>query len=156
MNILVDTREQLPLWLGTPKTLNVGDYTTEILLNQFHIERKSPGDLYGTLLKGHNRFRKEIQRARDKGITLTVFVECGEKKFYAKNWPGGKFCKFPGDTIKKCIATMRVKYGLEFNFYNSRNLCRKAVYKRLLYEESVRLYNMLLLSPRLRKKTPII
>lgn len=141
LKILTDTREQLPLWKDNKVTLNTGDYTTSKLHGYFHIERKSPGDLYGTLLKGHSRFRREIFRARDREVTLSVYIECSEKNFYAKKWPGGNFCKFPGETIEKCINTMRKKYKLEFNFCTSRLACKKAIHKRLLNEEKLHRLN---------------
>lgn len=148
MNIFIDTREQRPLFnlsngkasknFFAKKTLNVGDYTTDKLHGKFHVERKSPGDLYGTLLGGHTRFRKELYRARDQGITLVMVIEVGEKKFYAKAWPGGKFCKFPSATIKKCIATMTVKYNLEFVWCRSRAHAKKIVLERFAKEEKSR------------------
>jgi len=145
MTIYIDTREQRPLFnlsngkasknFFAKKTLNVGDYTTELLLGKFHIERKSPGDLYGTLLSGHTRFRKEIFRARDRGITLVIYIECTAKKFYAKTWDGGRYYKFQSETIKKCIATMTKKYDLEFNWCTSRAAAKKDVQERLKAEE---------------------
>src|SRR5690349_5556133 len=78
LQIIADTREQQPLWLPPlckKQTLVVGDYTTEKLKRKFIIERKSPGDLYGTITKGHPRFKREIKRALDKKIELVVFVE---------------------------------------------------------------------------------
>lgn len=145
MTVLIDTREQKPLFNLSingrgekkflAKTMSVGDYSTDRLYGKFHIERKSPGDLYGTLLSGHTRFRREIFRARDRGITLAVYVETTEKKFYAKTWPGGKFCKFPSETIHKCIATMSKKYNLEFNWCKSRTHAKQAVLDRLTLEE---------------------
>lgn len=137
MKIFIDTREKLAYSFKNSirKTLSVGDYTTTKLKNFFCIERKSPGDLYGTLLSGHSRFRREIFRARDRGITLAVYVETTEKKFYAKNWPGGGYCKFPSETIRKCIATMTKKYNLEFNWCKSRTHAKQAVLDRLTLEE---------------------
>lgn len=145
MIVFIDTREQKPLFNLSingrgrkkflAKTMNVGDYSTDKLYNKFHIERKSPSDLYGTLLSGHTRFRKEIFRAHDRGIILVIYIECTAKKFYAKTWPGGKFCKFPSETIRKCIATMTKKYDLEFNWCGSRTQAKKMVLERLRAEE---------------------
>lgn len=135
MVVLIDTREQLPLYPGPKVTLCVGDYTTKLLKDVFHVERKSPADLYGTLLRGHARFRREIFRAEEKQIKLVIYVECSAKDFYNKRFPGAKFCKFPAETIKKCIATMTVKYSLEFNWSRNRTHCKTLIHKRLLYEE---------------------
>lgn len=117
--IIIDTREQKPLW--TPDKFNVeirkldeGDYTTLELLGKAHIERKSPADLYGSIIQGHERFRKELIRANDKGLKLAVFVECPEEVFYKKRFPMGRQLKTPGRVLKKIINTIKIKYGIEF------------------------------------------
>jgi len=71
----MDTREQLPMWdpinfKVIKKKLDEGDYTTEKLYNKAHIERKSPMDFYGSLIQGHKRFSREIQRAIERTYLL--------------------------------------------------------------------------------------
>ena len=60
------------------------------------IERKSLGDLFGTLTSGYTRFRKEIERARKGGVSLVICVEGSYKK--VRN--GYKHCKRPGREIQ--------------------------------------------------------
>jgi ERCC4-type nuclease len=137
--LLVDTREQLPYWKGKESaamTLNVGDYTTVALLNKYHIERKSPQDLYGTLIKGNRRFKKELFRAEDNKIRLSVYVECSRQDFIDKNFPRGDFLKFPSHGLEKLINTFASKYSVEFVWHKNRAECKAAVLKRLKKEEN--------------------
>ena len=122
----MDTREQLPLW--DPTTFNVirqkldeGDYTTEELLNKAHIERKSGIDLYGSILQGHARFKREILRAIEKKIKFAIFVECPEQMFYSKRFKGGFRLKGSSTTLRKIVATMKERYSLEFVWCEDRD-----------------------------------
>ena len=124
--ILVDTREQLPLWDPTifevkSKKLDEGDYTTEKLYNVAHAERKSGIDLYGSIIQGHVRFRAEIQRAIDKKLKFAIFVECPEETFYRKRFKGGHRLGVPTKTLRKIIATMTEKYDLKFIWCEDRD-----------------------------------
>ena len=64
--LLVDTREQRPLYFGegVPQrraTLPTGDYSVEGCEGLIAIERKSLGDLFGTVGQGRERFEREIR-----------------------------------------------------------------------------------------------
>lgn len=70
--ILIDTREQCPLefenFATETATLPVGDYGLPGFSNwdnpQFVIERKSLGDLVGSLTSGRKRFLREVEKLR--------------------------------------------------------------------------------------------
>ena len=136
MQIIVDTREQLPLWETTRQTLIVGDYTTKKLKGIFHIERKSLSDLYGTLTSGNQRFKYELFRAAYNNIQLPVYVEGSYDNFIHKKFPKGSERKFPTEGLKRLVSTFEKKYYIEFVWLPSRAACRRAVEKRLKYEES--------------------
>lgn len=136
--IIVDSREKNVMWSGPnykKMLLNVGDYTTDKLLNIFHVERKSPEDLYSTLLKGHVRFRNEILRAERSSIKLALFVECSKKDFVSKNFKGGNLRKTEGETLEKIINTVEQRYKLEVIWCRTRPACKSAILKRLKLEE---------------------
>jgi len=123
---IVDTREQLPLSVGTSKTrkykkLNVGDYGLEIdgELQKISVERKSPEDLIATVTSGHKRFKKEIQRAIDNKILLYILIECSYTTVRDFTWLVTK-CKTKGETVLKICHTLELKYGVRFVFCNSR------------------------------------
>ena len=118
MIILQDTREQLPLEFKHPQiegvrkvTLRVGDYGC--LYKDGHscpvfFERKNIPDLFSTLSKGHDRFRKEIARAREFEQSLILIIE-GTMSKVAK---GYKYSSVKGQTIIKTLFTLWLKYGI--------------------------------------------
>lgn len=69
--ITTDTREQLTLdftkFRGVSSvrgTLKTGDYSIQGYEDQITFERKSVQDLVGTLISGHSRFLREMERMR--------------------------------------------------------------------------------------------
>lgn len=123
--IIVDTREQRPLWESQEcevlrKKLDEGDYTLEELYNKAHAERKSPNDLYGSMIKGHKRFCAEIQRAIDKDLSFAVFVECSEKKFISKRFKGGKRLQVNSEVLGRIVRTFKNNYPIEFIWCKNR------------------------------------
>jgi ERCC4-type nuclease len=135
MKILVDTREQKPLYNLPQVTLAVGDYTTVRLKGKFHIERKSLSDLYGTLTKGNSRFKYELFRAAYHSIALAVYVEGTYLQFINKEFPKGDERKFPSFGLEKLISTFEKRYYLEFVWCGSRQKAQKMVKNRLKAEE---------------------
>lgn len=131
MKILVDTREQRPYWNINRTSLSVGDYTTDRLLNHYHIERKSLSDLYGTLTSGNNRFKAELFRAAYHQITIDVYVDGPKADFIAKNFPKGSERKFSSQGLERLITTFERKYYLKFYWHTSRARAKKAVKLRL-------------------------
>jgi len=115
--IIVDTREQKPLWSTQDydiirRKLDEGDYTTENLFNLAHAERKSAIDFYGSLIQGHERFTREINRAIEKDMDFAIFVECSEKKFVSKRFKGGIRLKMPVATLAKIVKTFQEHYPI--------------------------------------------
>lgn len=139
MKIIVDTREQLPLWVGyniIRRKLLVGDYSTVKLESSFCIERKSPQDLYGSITQGHIRFRKELVRAKVNKIKLVMYVESCKKDFINKKFPGGSQRKIPGETLGKIIDTIAARHNVEVIWCVSRASLVRKVKARLLKEEA--------------------
>jgi len=124
--IIVDTREQRPLWDPAyfnviKKKLDEGDYTTEALFNKAHAERKSGIDLYGSIIQGHKRFVREIQRAAEKKIKFAIFVECPKETFFRKRFKGGYRLQCSSGQLRQMITTMTKKYSLEFIWCENRD-----------------------------------
>lgn len=140
MTVLYDTREQRALDFKGVKckrcTLNVGDYTTELLQGRFHVERKSLADLYQTLTHGNKRFKYELFRAAYDRITICVYVEGSRREFVEKLFPKGNERKFSSAGLDKLIRTFETKYHLCFHWHSNRTACTKAVLIRLRKEES--------------------
>lgn len=140
MNIIVDTREQKPLWeekegFVERRKLDEGDYTTAKLLNKFHIERKSANDLYGSIIQGHERFRKELLRAQEKGIILRIFVECSKRDFVGKKFPGGWRLKMKPAILAKIVSTISEKYSVDFVWCDGRDDMIQKIHEDFSYFE---------------------
>jgi ERCC4-type nuclease len=139
MDIIVDTREQLPLQFGKHNTIRfklfVGDYSTVKLRELFCIERKSLEDLYGTIIQGHVRFRNEIIRAHTNNIELVIVVEGTKKDFQAKNFSGGKKRKTTGETLIKIVNTIESKYKVPIVWCKNREESAKYIRKSLQLKE---------------------
>ena len=75
LKFVVDTREQSLLKFDDFKVekLDVGDYMVEH--TGIFIERKSLTDFLGTMSKGYDRFKREVQRALVEDNYLIVLVE---------------------------------------------------------------------------------
>lgn len=145
MVIYTDSREQLPYRWASHQSkriaLNVGDYTTEVLHNSFHVERKSGTDLYGTLVKGSVRFRNEILRAAERKTILVVLVELPKEDFINHNFPHGKATlRFAPASLRKKIATMETKYSLRFVWCKHRAHAQRKLITMLKDAEKERLH----------------
>jgi len=139
--IIIDTREQLPLWDPinfevVRKKLDEGDYTTEKLCNIAHIERKSAIDMYGSLIQGHKRFSREIQRAIEKDLSFAIFVECTEKKFTSMRFKGAYRLKTKPGTLKKIVDTFQERYPIRIVWCKDREDMKAKMCMWFLEEES--------------------
>lgn len=141
MNILIDTREQLPLFRENSTfvkrcKLEEGDYTTESLFNIAHAERKSGIDFYGSIIQGHKRFLREIQRAIEKDLTFAVFIECTLDVFVRKQFKGGQRLKIKSEVLAKIIHTLISRYPIQFIFCDDKTDMRDKMLRWFLEEES--------------------
>jgi len=142
MTIIMDTREQIPMWDPINfevirKKLDEGDYTTEKLYNKAHIERKSPIDFYGSLIQGHERFLREIQRAIEKDLSFAIFVECSEKKFKSMRFKGGARLRMKPATLAKIVDTFMERYPIQVIWCKNRDDMRVKMCLWFLKEEEL-------------------
>lgn len=131
MKIVVDTREGLPYWKRgiIKKKLDVGDYSIEGKENKIAIERKSPIDALGTLGKGHKRFKKEIERAKNYEY-FGIYIECSKEQLVKKDFPGSYHSRMKGWVAVKILDTINEKYGVDVVYCNNRNGCKRAIKKK--------------------------
>jgi len=129
--IIVDTREQKPLWNKGIKIkgLSTGDYSIDGYEDKICIERKSIGDLFGTLGQGNKRFKKELERGRELDY-FAIIIEGSFRDVRDKNFDGSYHTKMKGYVIIKILFTLIVKYKIHVFFCNDRNESR-AVIKQL-------------------------
>jgi ERCC4-type nuclease len=119
LTLIVDTREQRPLefknyshsFSTVRDTLYAADYGcrwedgTEMPIA---FERKSCADLFGTLTKGMERFKRELARAKEGGLQLILIIEGTVCDVLA----GIPHSQVKGESILKTVFTLWVKYDL--------------------------------------------
>ena len=134
--IIIDTREQIPLHFDNFKTvsqkLDEGDYglEDEEVSGRTRIERKSVGDLYGTLsVVGHDRFVRELVRAKAKKLKMLVLVEGSFEDVYAfPHLPQCKTVKASGDYIFHIMRQLIQEFpNMQFLFVKNREESSKVV-----------------------------
>jgi ERCC4-type nuclease len=121
--IIVDTRERLPIFKGKGvilRKLEEGDYSTPFLEDKVVIERKSPIDLYGSIVQGHIRFADEIMRTRLLDKKMYVVVECEKDTFISKRFHGAYFLKLRPPILVSIISAIEAKYFVIFVWCKNR------------------------------------
>lgn len=118
--ILSDSREQNPLCFdgleGVDKVstigLPVGDYGAVIDGKTVPIffDRKSIGDLFGTMTHGYERWKRLMKKAKDLKVKLILITE----GTYSDVLKGYSHSEYSGDAMVKKLATLSVKYDLEW------------------------------------------
>lgn len=108
------------------KKLEVGDYGVEFedgVVPLFYFERKSIGDLFGTMGGGYKRFKKEMVRARDMGATLFLLIE----GTLSDVLNGYKHSSIDGNSLLQKLFTLWTRYGLIPIFCSSRSECSRFI-----------------------------
>lgn len=133
MHYIIDTREKnaLNFRLGSDnaieiKKLNIGDYSLKGYENKIAIERKSPGDLFGTLGGGNKRFKKELLKALEYEY-FAIIIEGSYDKILNKEFEGSYHCQMRGYVITSILFTLHVKYGINVFFCNDRRQSVKII-----------------------------
>jgi ERCC4-type nuclease len=119
MQIIIDTREQLPYRFQTPAirgTLATGDYSIAGLDDYIAIERKSLDDLIGCLCTGRQRFERELHR----GKALDYFCVIVEATL-ADIAKGDYRSRMTPKAAIQSLMAFSVRYRLPVFFVESRN-----------------------------------
>ena len=126
--IVVDTREQKPLWKKdvVTKKLDVGDYSIEGEEQNIGIERKSLPDLYGTLGSGHKRFKKELERAL-KLKYFAIVVDGSYSACLNKEFDGAHHSRMKGFVVTSIAFTIHMKYKVPIFFTHGRNESKRII-----------------------------
>lgn len=133
MILVQDTREQLELDFkgidGVEKvekmTLPYGDYTAIVHERPVPIvfERKGLGDLFGTMTSGYDRFKREMERAKESDMKLILIVEGS----YTDVWNGFERSQFSGESMIKKLHMLQVRYDLETVYCESRRVMARYI-----------------------------
>lgn len=119
MQIIIDTREQLPYRFQTPAvkgTLPTGDYSISGLEDLIAIERKTLDDLISCLCDGRERFERELYR----GKALDYFAVIIESSF-TDIVSGDYRSKMTPKSAIQSILVFSVRYRLPIFFVENRD-----------------------------------
>lgn len=140
LTIITDSREQRELDFSRFKGvatirqgLKTGDYSIAGFENSYCIERKSVEDLVGTLIGGHERFLREMERMRDFDEKYILVEHTPTILFnYCRNH--GWQRKF--DTIIQSLLAYACHYDVRVRFCKDReDMARYIVKKSREYVE---------------------
>lgn len=134
MKIIVDTREQTPLFKTNCiiKKLDTADYSFidddgVDYSDKFAIEYKSPNDIYGTLGKGHDRFKRELERAKDLEY-FAIVISATRNTLNNKSFDGGFYIKkMKGFVLLSILDTIHIKYNIPIFMVNGRTEAKSQI-----------------------------
>lgn len=122
--IIEDSREQTPLDFSgfrgiesVRQGLKTGDYSVQGFEDKLCFERKSVQDLVGTLIGGHERFLREMERMRDFDAKY-ILVEHSPTMLYAYCARHGWNYKF--NTIIQSLLAYAYHYQVRVRFCKDR------------------------------------
>jgi hypothetical protein len=140
--VAVDTREQKPLKFScsTQKLkLDIGDYTAlGEHYNYTFVDRKSGNDLQGTLGKYNlERFKREIQRAKEMDAYLFVVIESSVSKIIKENKIFNRRTNV--DYVLKQIKEISHEYArsCQFVFMDTREKASEIIPRILVYGKKI-------------------
>jgi len=119
IDLFIDSREQRPIkftadYINSVNTVTLpyGDYACKYKDEKVPVvfERKSLADLCGTLGKGFERFKKEINRAIEDKVILVIIIEVNLLKVL----DGHKRSKMSGMGMIRTLFTLLVRYQIPF------------------------------------------
>lgn len=134
LTIIEDTREQTPLdfsgFRGVESVrsgLKTGDYSVQGYEDKICFERKSVPDLVGTLIGGHERFLREMDRMKDYEEKY-ILVEHSASKAYLYCERHGWEYKF--DTIIQSLLAYAYHYRVRVKFCKNREDMAEYIVKK--------------------------
>lgn len=134
--LIIDTREQDSLFRKPPKgllvvrdTLKSGDYSCKGFENDIAIERKGLNDFYGSIGKGRDRFRGELERLKSYQWSGLV-IEAEEHAVLSAN---SMYTAMHPSAIRQTIVSIQLRYRLCVYYAKTRADAERWCLDRLLY-----------------------
>ena len=130
--VLVDTREQLPYsfsdygnWIdGTQKaTLPTGDYSVSGYESRIALERKTLGDIVGSLMQGRQRFLREMERLAAFEYKC-LCIEASRSQIKSP-YTFAQAVKAHPNGIVGSLDAIGARYGIAIHYGCTRALCEE-------------------------------
>lgn len=134
MVVIVDTREQNPLWLPKPMkdlvimrgTLSNGDYSIRGYEDKFAIERKQ-NDIFAYLTSEREKTKLKLERLMAYEFKALV-IEFEESELYMPHF----FTDISPEVIRQSLVSFEIKYGVHV-FYGGRKELERKVLDWMIY-----------------------
>lgn len=104
------------------RAMKTGDYMIEGHPEHVIEHKKSLEEICGNVTQGHDRFRRELIRALESGITMTILIEDpvistleGVRGWVNPRTPFSAKC-IQGEQLYECLRTIRDRYGVGIVF----------------------------------------
>ena len=137
MKIVIDTREQVRIEFKNEviiEKMDEGDYGcifNDGTKSKTIFEKKNIPDLFSTLSKNYERFKREIERAKEKEITLIIIVVASLRRVLQ----GCSHSQRTPISIVRQLFTIRIRYGIECVFCTDREEVSNYITHYFLAEE---------------------
>ena len=111
--------------------LLVGDYMNYDNPRLVVDRKQNLSEVCSNVCQGHERFRRELMRARENEIRLVILVEhgkgicCPEDVIWWNNPRGGK--SMQGEVLYKVMKTQEHKYGIRYLFCDKKQTGEKII-----------------------------
>lgn len=130
MVVIIDTREQDPLWLPKPPkgltivrdTLHNGDYSIRGFEDKFAIERKNT-DLFAYLTSERARTKTKLEKLKTCDFKALVIEISEYELLYAPKF----YTNISIEVIRQSLISFEIKYGLHVYYGERRDLERKVL-----------------------------
>lgn len=109
------------------KKLDTGDYSIKGYEDLIMIERKTIGDLWGSLTLQRERFMKEMERAREYPVRYLI-IEGSLKEINS----GFRYSQVRPEFILASLMSLQIKYGVHVMFTDSRTDVAQAYVRKLI------------------------
>ena len=138
--LLVDSREQLPLTARSPtgltiitQTLEVGDYSIQGFDESgYVIERKQISDFYSFIGSERPQTTRKIQRMAEFDFAALI-IEASEADVLS----GFQMSQVPSEVARGFLTSIRVRYGIHVYMSRSRKDCL-----RFLLDSAIKYYKV--------------
>jgi len=144
MVVIMDTREQRPLFSRPPKgltvqtaTLHDGDYSIKGFEDLFAVERKQMSDFYTYIGKQREVTAQKVARLGrivQAGGWAALVIEADEKDILG----GFQMSKVPPEVARQFLVSVEVRHGICVYMNRSRKACARWILDRMIKFWTVR------------------